>query len=123
MASSFGSFCTKAYKAIKSLDIQQGKPVVDIVNPRKTVVPVAMASVLFFTWGLAYGLLDVMNVSSHLILHPLVSVDCDSITSALPWVPVVTRRRSWRSVTVSWPVTPAPVPLYADNDSQISPTW
>jgi hypothetical protein len=64
MASRFGSSFTKAVKAIKSLDVQHGKPVVAIVDRRKTVVPILMASMLFFTWGLTYGMLDVMNVRS-----------------------------------------------------------
>lgn len=61
---SVGAFITQAIQAIKSLDVQHGKPVVNIVDPRKTVVPIAITSVLFLTWGLTYGLLDVMNVST-----------------------------------------------------------
>ncbi|ETN46586.1 uncharacterized protein HMPREF1541_00772 [Cyphellophora europaea CBS 101466] len=57
VSSSFG----KAVKAIKSLDVQHGRPVSEITDPRKTIVPIAIASLLFFAWGLTYGLLDVMN--------------------------------------------------------------
>jgi hypothetical protein len=96
MAIGFGSAITKAITAIKSLDVQHGKPVVDIVDPRKTVVPVAMASVLFFTWGLAYGLLDVMNVSSppSILTSVWPTINARSITSALPWALAAKRRHS-----------------------------
>lgn len=59
-----GSSFSRAARAVQGLDVQHGKPVVPIVNPRKTIVPIIIASVLFLTWGLTYGLLDVMNVSS-----------------------------------------------------------
>ncbi|KAK3173836.1 hypothetical protein Dsin_032876 [Dipteronia sinensis] len=44
----------------KSLDVQRGKPLREITN-KDTIVPIALASLLFCMWGLAYGLLDLMN--------------------------------------------------------------
>jgi hypothetical protein len=46
---------------IKKLDIQRGRSIA-ITQKRQTVLPVAISSVaLFCMWGLAYGLLDIMN--------------------------------------------------------------
>lgn len=100
-------FPGKAVKAIKSLDVQHGKPVVPIVNPRKTVVPIIIASVLFFTWGLTYGLLDVMNVSSSPNPCFLGHADRYSITSASQSAPSETRLRCWPWAT-TWPTSLVP---------------
>ena len=94
-----GSFSLEAAKAVKGLDVQHGKPVVNIVDPRKTVVPIAIASVVFFTWSLAYGLLDVMNVSSYCISSLGGHADRHSITFALPWAHSETKRPSSHSDT------------------------
>lgn len=46
---------------IKSLDVQHGRPRKEL-RRRDTVIPIAIASLsLFCMWGLAYGLLDIMN--------------------------------------------------------------
>lgn len=46
---------------IKRLDVQYKQPNREI-SKRDTILPVAIASLaLFFMWGLAYGLLDIMN--------------------------------------------------------------
>ncbi|KAK5025136.1 hypothetical protein LTR13_010573 [Exophiala sideris] len=46
---------------IKRLDVQYGQPKKEI-RRRDTIVPIAIASIsLFCMWGLAYGLLDIMN--------------------------------------------------------------
>lgn len=116
MASRLSSFFTKATKAIKSLDVQHGKPVVAITEGCKTVIPLAVTSLLFFTCkihpvfrrrvadsligGLTYGLLDVMNVCS-CNWYQYAHTDNSSITSASPSEPVETRRPSSPSVTVS----------------------
>lgn len=45
---------------IKKLDVQHSKPL-QTLTMRDTILPVAIASSLFFSWGFAYGLLDIMN--------------------------------------------------------------
>ncbi|KIV88570.1 hypothetical protein PV10_08241 [Exophiala mesophila] len=46
---------------VKRLDVQYGKPK-PTIRARDTVVPITIASLsLFCMWGLAYGLLDIMN--------------------------------------------------------------
>ncbi|KEF56484.1 uncharacterized protein A1O9_08065 [Exophiala aquamarina CBS 119918] len=46
---------------IKLLDVQYGRPKRDL-RKRETVIPIAITSIsLFCMWGLAYGLLDIMN--------------------------------------------------------------
>ncbi|KIW67703.1 hypothetical protein PV04_06935 [Phialophora macrospora] len=54
---------TRAVERIARLDVQRGQPRVGKeLRPRETVLPIAIASLfLFFMWGLAYGLLDIMN--------------------------------------------------------------
>jgi FHS family L-fucose permease-like MFS transporter len=48
-------------EGIKRLDVQHGRPKKEL-RRRDTVVPIAITSVtLFCMWGLAYGLLDIMN--------------------------------------------------------------
>jgi len=43
-----------------SLDVQHGKPIHDL-TPRQTIVPITVVSIVFMMWGVAYGLLDIMN--------------------------------------------------------------
>lgn len=46
---------------VKRLDVQYGKPK-PTIRRRDTIVPITIASIsLFCMWGLAYGLLDIMN--------------------------------------------------------------
>ncbi|KIW52577.1 hypothetical protein PV05_08207 [Exophiala xenobiotica] len=45
---------------IKRLDVQHGRPIKDL-RPRDTIIPIAIACIVFCMWGLAYGLLDIMN--------------------------------------------------------------
>lgn len=54
---------TFVIEAIKGLDVQKGqKRRGNDLRPRETILPIAIASLfLFFMWGLAYGLLDIMN--------------------------------------------------------------
>lgn len=48
-------------EGIKRLDVQHGLPKREL-RKRETVLPIAIASIsLFCMWGLAYGLLDIMN--------------------------------------------------------------
>ncbi len=56
-------FITTAVEGIKRLDVQHGKTRSGhALAPRETILPIAIASLfLFFMWGLAYGLLDIMN--------------------------------------------------------------
>jgi len=39
------------------------------ITTRQSIVPVAMVTVLFFLWGFAYGLLDVLNSRFQVALH------------------------------------------------------
>src|ERR1700749_4286298 len=50
-------------EGIKNLDAQRGQVRVGKeLRLRETILPIAIASLfLFFMWGLAYGLLDIMN--------------------------------------------------------------
>jgi FHS family L-fucose permease-like MFS transporter len=50
---------TKAIERVKKFDVQQDQKLTDLQNPVYT--PIGCASVLFFIWGFAYGLLDTMN--------------------------------------------------------------
>ncbi|KAJ9646079.1 uncharacterized protein PV06_01916 [Exophiala oligosperma] len=45
---------------IKRFDVQRGRHS-GLIKPRDTIIPIAVVSILFFLWGLAYGLLDIMN--------------------------------------------------------------
>ncbi|KIW18392.1 hypothetical protein PV08_02680 [Exophiala spinifera] len=45
---------------IKHFDVQFGRQKMPI-KPLGTIVPIGVVSILFFMWGLAYGLLDIMN--------------------------------------------------------------
>ncbi|OAG36773.1 hypothetical protein AYO21_09046 [Fonsecaea monophora] len=46
---------------IKRLDVQYNKPTKEL-RGRDTILPIALTSIfIFFMWGLAYGLLDIMN--------------------------------------------------------------
>lgn len=50
----------KSISRLARLDVQHGSALREI-TVRQSVVPVAVASLLFFGWGFAYGLLDTMN--------------------------------------------------------------
>lgn len=39
------------------------------ITTRQSIVPVALVTVLFFMWGFAYGLLDVLNKHFQEVLH------------------------------------------------------
>ncbi|KAJ9607489.1 hypothetical protein H2200_007567 [Cladophialophora chaetospira] len=56
-------FIATAVERVKRLDVQYGKTRRgQDLRPRETILPIAIASLfLFFMWGLAYGLLDIMN--------------------------------------------------------------
>ena len=60
---SFRSIVHATVERIKRLDRQHGKARVGKeLQPRETILPIAIACLfLFFMWGLAYGLLDIMN--------------------------------------------------------------
>ncbi|KAL6242125.1 hypothetical protein RBB50_011037 [Rhinocladiella similis] len=51
---------------IKRFDVQYGRQKGPI-KPRATITPIAVVSILFFMWGLAYGLLGTYSVASE---HP-----------------------------------------------------
>ena len=57
------SILSSAVEAVRCLDIQRGQVCAGKdLRPRETILPIAIASLfLFFMWGLAYGLLDIMN--------------------------------------------------------------
>ncbi|KIX95217.1 uncharacterized protein Z520_09133 [Fonsecaea multimorphosa CBS 102226] len=49
------------FERIKRLDIQYNRPQKEI-RGRDTILPISLTSIfIFFMWGLAYGLLDIMN--------------------------------------------------------------
>ncbi len=57
-----------ACDTIKKLDVQHGKKMA-ILRKRQTILPIALVSVLFCMWGLAYGLLDIMNYHVRIAMH------------------------------------------------------
>ncbi|KIW91109.1 uncharacterized protein Z519_08003 [Cladophialophora bantiana CBS 173.52] len=52
---------SSVFERIKRLDVQYNKPTKEI-RGRDTILPITLTSIfIFFMWGLAYGLLDIMN--------------------------------------------------------------
>ena len=39
------------------------------ITTRQSIVPVTLVTILFFLWGFAYGLLDVLNSRFQVALH------------------------------------------------------
>lgn len=57
-----------AINPIKRLDVQHGKKIA-ITRVRQIVVAICIVSVLFCMWGLAYGMLDIMNYHVRIAMH------------------------------------------------------
>ena len=56
-----------AINAVKRCDVQHGRTIA--ITFRRMVVAIAIVSVLFCTWGLAYGMLDIMNYHVRVAMH------------------------------------------------------
>ena len=64
---------------IKRLDVQHGRPIKDL-RPRDTIIPIAIACIVFCMWGLAYGLLG-MSCPAAKPSAPLIQPSDDLQTS------------------------------------------
>lgn len=69
MASCLTVLASPLTTLVKYIDVQKGVVVApDSVRPRQTYWGISCFSCLFFMWGLAYGLLDIMNYHIKVIL-------------------------------------------------------
>ena len=53
----------------KSMVVNQGLTGASALTVRQSIVPVCLVTVLFFLWGFAYGLLDVLNAKFQTVLN------------------------------------------------------
>ena len=92
---------------------------------RQSIVPVAMVTVLFFMWGFAYGLLDVLNKHFQQTLN-ITRTESSGLQGAyfgyVRFSPILLHCPNVFIVPTSLPHLLSPVTFSADGDTRL-PSW